>query len=85
MHMPEPYDWAVRFETLARELMVSGKFDPLIDYENLGRDAHLAIPTPDPDLPLLSVLGTRRADEAITFPVEGVDGGSVSMLAVRVG
>ena len=85
MHMPEPYDWAVRFETQARELMVSGSFEPLIDYESLGRDASLAIPTPDHYLPLLYVLGARREDEAITFPVEGVDGGSVSMLTVCVG
>ena len=85
MHMPEPYDWAVRFETQARELMVSGDFEPLIDYESLGRDANLAIPTPDHYLPLLYVLGARREDDAITFPVQGVDGGSVSMLTVRVG
>ena len=85
MHMPEPYDWAVRFETLARELMTSGKFEPLVDYESLGRDALLAIPTPDHYLPLLYVLGARHDDEAITFPVDGVDGGSVSMLTVRVG
>ena len=84
-HTPEPYDWAVRFETLARELMTSGNFEPLIDYESLGRDALLAIPTPDHYLPLLYVLGARHEDEAITFPVQGVDGGSVSMLAVRVG
>ena len=84
-HMPEPYDWALRFETHARELMVSGNFEPLIDYESLGSDAHRAIPTPDHYLPLLYILGARRADEAITFPVEGVDGGSVSMLTVRVG
>lgn len=85
MHMPEPYDWAVRFETHARELMISGNFEPLIDYESLGRDANLAIPTPDHYLPLLYVLGARRDEDEITFPVEGVDGGSVSMLTVRVG
>ena len=85
MHTPEPYDWAVRFETIARKLMVSSKFDPLIDYESLGRDALLAIPTPDHYLPLLYVLGTKHEDEEISFPVEGVDGGSISMLAVRVG
>jgi 4,5-DOPA dioxygenase extradiol len=85
LHMPEPYDWAVRFETHARELMVSGNLDPLIDYESLGRDANLAIPTPDHYLPLLYVLGARRDEDEITFPVQGVDGGSVSMLTVRVG
>lgn len=85
MHTPEPYDWAVRFETLARKLMVNSEFDPLIEYETLGRDALLAIPTPDHYLPLLYVLGTKQPDDEISFPVEGVDGGSISMLAVRVG
>jgi 4,5-DOPA dioxygenase extradiol len=84
-HMPEPYDWAVRFETIARDLMVESEFDPLIHYESLGRDALLSIPTPDHYLPLLYVIATKRNDEAITFPVQGVDGGSISMLTVRVG
>jgi 4,5-DOPA dioxygenase extradiol len=83
--MPEPYDWAVRFETTAKELMLGGEFEPLVQYETLGRDAVLSIPTPDHYLPLLYVLATKREDDAITFPVEGVDGGSVSMLTVRVG
>jgi 4,5-DOPA dioxygenase extradiol len=45
----------------------------------------LAVPTPDHYLPLLYVAGTRTSSELVTFPVEGVDGGSVSMLAVKVG
>jgi 4,5-DOPA dioxygenase extradiol len=84
-HSAEPYDWAVRFEQRARSLMLSGDVEPLVDYETLGRDAALSVPTPDHYLPLLYVLGTRQRDEAITFPVEGIDGGSVSMLAVRLG
>jgi 4,5-DOPA dioxygenase extradiol len=65
--------------------MASGQFEPLVNYESLGRDALLAIPTPDHYLPLLYILGARRSDDAITFPVHGVDGGSVSMLTVQVG
>jgi 4,5-DOPA dioxygenase extradiol len=84
-HTPEPYDWAVRFEALAKEFMVAGKFEPLVNYDSLGRDALLAIPTPDHYLPLLYVVGTKRENDAITFPVEGVDGGSISMLAVQIG
>jgi hypothetical protein len=34
---------------------------------------------------LLYVAGTRTPSEPLTFPVEGVDGGSVSMLTVQVG
>lgn len=84
-HTPEPYDWAVRFETTAKELMVKGDFDPLVNYDSLERDALLAIPTPDHYLPLLYVLGARNTDDEITFPVQGVDGGSISMLTVRLG
>ncbi|HLK66508.1 MAG TPA: 4,5-DOPA dioxygenase extradiol [Bryobacteraceae bacterium] len=83
-HVPDPYDWAVRFEERAKELMLAGESRPLIDYESLGREALLSIPTPDHYLPLLYVLGTRQQSEVITFPVEGVDGGSISMLAVQV-
>lgn len=84
-HVPEPYEWASAFERRARELLVAGDHAPLIEYESLGRDAAMSIPTPEHYLPLLYVLAQRQADDEITFPVEGVDGGSVSMLAVRVG
>jgi len=84
-HVPEPYDWAVRFEQSAREWMLAGDHAPLIGYEQLGRDAMLSAPTPDHYLPLLYVLGAQQDGDAVTFPVEGVDGGSVSMLTVQVG
>ena len=84
-HMPDPYDWAVRFETEARGLLLAGDHKPLVDYESLGREALLSIPTPDHYLPLLYVIGARQKNDAISFPVEGVDGGSISMLAVRIG
>ena len=84
-HTPDPYDWAVRFEADARQMMLAGEYKPLIDYEKLGREAMLSIPTPDHYLPLLYVVGTTQQGDNITFPVEGVDGGSISMLAVRVG
>jgi len=84
-HVPEPYDWAVRFETSAREWMARGEHQRLIDYEQLGRDAMLSAPTPDHYLPLLYVLGAQQPGDSVSFPVEGVDGGSVSMLAVQVG
>lgn len=81
-HPAEPFDWAVRFESQVRDLILNGNSEPLIDYESLGRDALLAVPTPDHYLPLVYLLGLRRESDTITFPVEGVDGGSVSMLAV---
>jgi 4,5-DOPA dioxygenase extradiol len=84
-HEVEPFDWAVRFEERARELLLAGNDTPLVAYETLGRDALLAAPTPDHYLPLVYVVALRREGERVTFPVEGVDGGSISMLTVRVG
>jgi 4,5-DOPA dioxygenase extradiol len=84
-HNVEPFDWAVRFETQARELLLAGDDAPLINYEGLGRDARLAAPTPDHYLPLLYVIALRGEGEEVRFPVEGFDGGSISMLSVEVG
>lgn len=84
-HTPEPYDWAVRFERSAKKLMLAGEYEGLIQYEKLGPEALLSIPTPDHYLPLLYVIATAQPSELVTFPVEGVDGGSISMLAVQVG
>ncbi len=81
----KPYDWAVRFEARVRELLLAGDDGPLVRYGELGQDAAFSIPTPDHYLPLLYVLALRREAEPVRFPVEGVDGGSVSMLAVQVG
>jgi 4,5-DOPA dioxygenase extradiol len=84
-HGVEPFDWAVRFEKQARELLLTGDHSRLAAYEKLGRDALLSIPTPEHYLPLLYVNAVRREGEPVSFPVEGVDGGSVSMLTVQIG
>lgn len=84
-HPAAPFDWAVRFERRVRELLESGEHGPLIDYESLGEDAMLSVPTPEHYLPLLYVIATQGQGETVTFPVSGVDGGSISMLSVRVG
>jgi len=80
-----PYDWALRFEARVRTLIDSGEHAPLIDYATLGADARLCVPTPEHYLPLLYVLGASSPGEPVSYPVEGMDGGSVSMLAVQFG
>jgi 4,5-DOPA dioxygenase extradiol len=81
----EPYDWAVRFETTMRQLLQQGDIDGIAGYETLGKDALLSAPTPDHFLPLVYIAAQSLPGETVTFPVEGFDGGSVSMLAVRIG
>ena len=84
-HAAEPYDWAVRFEDKAKQMILAGEHQSLVDYEALGPDAALAIPTPEHYLPLLYLIGAAQEGDIIRFPVEGIEGGSLSMLAVRIG
>lgn len=84
-HTPEPLDWALRFETAARESILNGDHAPLVAYESLGKDALLSAPTPEHYLPLLYILALQRDGEKVSFPTGGFDGGSISMLSVQFG
>lgn len=80
-----PLPWAENFENRTRELLLAGDHAALIDYPSLGRDAMLSIPTPEHYLPLLYVAGAGAESGTVAFPLTGIDGGSVSMLAVQMG
>jgi 4,5-DOPA dioxygenase extradiol len=81
----EPFDWAVRFDEKARDLILHDDHEPLINYESLGRDAMLSAPTPEHYLPLLYVLALKRDGDKVSYPVSGFDGGSISMTTVTIG
>jgi len=81
-HPVDAFPWAARFESKARELLAKRDFDPLIAYDTLGEDARLSAPTPDHYLPLLYAMGASDDSDTVSFPVDGIDGGSVSMLSV---
>ena len=81
----EPFDWALRFEDAARKLMIAGEHGALANYVSMGEDAMLSAPTPDHFLPLLYFLALQKEEENVTFPIEGFEGGSISMLSVRIG
>jgi 4,5-DOPA dioxygenase extradiol len=83
-HPATAYDWAERFDQEVRGLLEAGAHNPLVHYEQLGPDARLAVPTPDHFLPLLYAMGAGQ-DRPVSFPVQGIEGGSISMLAVRFG
>ena len=84
-HDVQPFEWALRFEKTARELITAGDHMPLVNYGSLGKDAMLSAPTPDHYLPLIYILGLVRDDDVVSFPVDGFDGGSISMTSVRLG
>ena len=84
-HPVEPYEWALRFEQAVRTAIEQDDLETVVGYEELGRDAALAAPTPDHFLPLVYVLAQGKREDPVSYPVEGFDGGSVSMLGVRIG
>lgn len=82
-HPSDAFDWAVRFDEEVRRLLDGGDHDPLVNYEQMGPDARLAVPTPDHFLPLLYVIGAGQGRQ-VSYPVGGIEGGSISMLTVRL-
>jgi 4,5-DOPA dioxygenase extradiol len=79
------YDWALEFDETAARLMQSGDHQSLVNYDRLGRSAHLSIPTNEHYLPLLYVLGLQDEGEPLSFFAEGLEWGSLSMRCVRLG
>jgi 4,5-DOPA dioxygenase extradiol len=79
------FDWAAQFDENVKRLILSGDRDALIHYEDLGKNARLAIPTNEHFLPLLYVLALREEGEPLSFFAEGVTLGTISMRAFRIG
>jgi len=76
------YDWAERFQDFVTGAVTADTPQALIDYAAQGSDAALSIPSADHYLPLLYVLGARRADDGVRFVTPQIVHGSISMLSV---
>lgn len=79
------YDWSKRFNEQVRAALASGSHQVLIDFERLGEDARLSVPTPEHYLPLLYIAALQAPDEAIAFAVDGYEAGSLGMLSAAAG
>ena len=78
------YEWAHQFDADVQRYLRDGEDSALVDYHRHPA-GDLAVPTPDHYLPLLYVAGLRRNDDDFGVLVDGVDLGSISMTAVRLG
>lgn len=79
------YDWAHQMNSTFKELIGNGHHDKLIKYESLGREALLAIPTPDHYWPLMYALGLKGAKDDVSFFNDKAVGGSLTMTSVKIG
>jgi len=79
------YDWALTMNEKFKKLIYSGDYTSLINYESIGPEAKLAIPTTEHYLPLLYTLGLRGANDVISFFNDKAVGGSLTMTSVKIG
>lgn len=79
------YDWAKDINEKFKSLIQDGDHQPLINYSTLGKDALLAIPTPEHYLPLMYTLGLKHNKDDVSFFNDKAVGGSLTMTSVRIG
>ena len=79
------YDWAIQINSRFKSFIEFGDHAPLINYTQLGREALLAIPTPEHYLPLMYTLGVGTSKDQISFFNDKAVGGSLTMTSVKIG
>lgn len=79
------FDWALQINDTFKQLIADGDHRRLVNYRQLGREAQLAIPTPEHYLPLLYTLGLAGAHDEVSFFNDKPVGGSLTMTSVKIG
>jgi len=83
MNAPEyGYDWALEISATFKKLIQSRDIASLANYQNLGKAASLAVPTPEHFLPMLYILGVLEKDEPIRFFNDKALMGSLTMTSI---
>jgi 4,5-DOPA dioxygenase extradiol len=78
------FDWALQMNDTFKQLISDGDYKPLINYESLGAEARLAIPTPEHYLPLLYSLGLKGSNDNVSFFNDKAVAGSLTMTSVLI-
>jgi 4,5-DOPA dioxygenase extradiol len=79
------FDWAIEINQVLKDRILQQDHASLIQYEKLGREAMLAIPTPEHYLPLLYIVGLQEKEEGVSFFNDLPVGGSLTMTSVKIG
>ncbi|WP_449435765.1 dioxygenase family protein [Pedobacter steynii] len=79
------YDWALQMNDKFKSLILNNEHQPLMNYQSLGKEAMLAIPTPEHYLPLMYTLGLKNENEEIYLFNDKAVGGSLTMTSVQIG
>jgi 4,5-DOPA dioxygenase extradiol len=79
------FDWALQMNDTFKKLISNHQHQSLIHYNQLGREALLAIPTPEHYLPLMYTLGLKGEQDSVSFFNDKAVGGSLTMTSVKIG
>ena len=79
------FDWAIQMNDTFKNLINDRNHNPLINYESMGKEAKLAIPTPEHYLPLLYTLALQGSKDKAEFFNDKAVGGSLTMTSVKIG
>jgi 4,5-DOPA dioxygenase extradiol len=79
------YDWAIEANEKFKTAILTKNHQPLINYQTMGSDVILGIPTPEHYLPLMYTLGLQNEQEEASIFNDKAVGGSLTMTSVQIG
>jgi 4,5-DOPA dioxygenase extradiol len=79
------FDWTVEFDDKMKLFITNREDDKIINYQQLGEIAKLAVPTPDHFFPLIYTLGLTEKHESVEHFSEITTLGSISMRSIKIG
>ena len=84
-HRPDNgFDWAEEANKKIKALVLDNAHQQLENYNSLGREMQLSVPTPEHFLPLLYVLGLKEKEEKVSFFNDKTVYGSISMTSLLI-
>lgn len=79
------YDWAIEANEKLKAAILNKNHQPLINYQSMGAEVMLGIPSPEHYLPLIYTLGLQNENEEASLFNDKLIGGSLTMTSVQVG
>ena len=79
------FPWANKASKLFKKLIDEANNDALIDYQGLGEDVRLAVPTNEHYLPMLYVLAQKSRGEPLSYFNDKAVAGSLTMTSFKIG
>lgn len=78
------YDWAIEANSQLKSKILDKDFKSLVQYQTLGKEIMLSVPTPEHYLPLLYILALQEQQEQVEFFNDKTIMGSISMTSLKI-